>query len=139
MSLFHLRALAEQAFSLSPWLGHPEVSPGWEHDHLHCIQLWLQKYIGDRKLSGKLFPITARNLSIRINTWAKKAGVPQIHTHSFRHKFATDLLLKGANLRTVQELLGHTSLSVTERYLAVTDQNKAWVVGLLDGSSIKPA
>jgi integrase len=99
----------------------------------------LQKYISDRKLSGKLFPITARNLSIRINTWAKKAGVPQIHTHSFRHKFATDLLLKGANLRTVQELLGHTSLSVTERYLAVTDQNKAWVVGLLDGSSIKPA
>ncbi len=95
----------------------------------------LQKYIGDRKLSGKLFPITARNLSIRINTWAKKAGVPQIHTHSFRHKFATDLLQKGANIRTVQELLGHTSLSVTERYLAVTDQNKAWAVGLLDGSS----
>ncbi len=95
----------------------------------------LQKYIGDRKLSGKLFPITARNLSIRINTWAKKAGVPQIHTHSFRHKFATDLLLKGANLRTLQELLGHTSLSVTERYLAVTDQDKSWAVGLLDGSS----
>ncbi len=67
--------------------------------------------------------------------FVKKAGVPQIHTHSFRHKFATDLLLKGANLRTVQELLGHTSLSVTERYLAVTDQNKSWAVGLLDGSS----
>jgi integrase len=95
----------------------------------------LQKYIDDRKLSEKLFPITARNLSIKINTWAKKAGIPQIHTHSFRHKFATDLLQKGANLRTVQELLGHTSLSVTERYLAVTDQNKTWAVGLLDGSS----
>ena len=62
-------------------------------------------------------------------------GVPQIHTHSFRHKFATDLLHKGANLRTVQELLGHTSLSVTERYLAVTDGNKSWAVGLLDGSN----
>jgi len=65
--------------------------------------------------------------------FVKKAGVPQIHTHSFRRKFATDLLLKGANLRTVQELLGHTSLSVTGRYLAVTDQNKEWAVGLLDG------
>ncbi|MFC1846830.1 hypothetical protein ACFLYS_02075 [Chloroflexota bacterium] len=38
-------------------------------------------------------------------------------------------------MRTVQELLGHTSLSVTKRYLAVTDQNKSWAVGLLDGSS----
>lgn len=95
----------------------------------------LQKYIIDRKLSGKVFPITARNLSIKIHTWAIKAGIPQIHTHSFRHKFATDLLQKGANLRTLQELLGHTSLSVTERYLAVTDQDKSWAVGLLDGSS----
>jgi site-specific recombinase XerD len=95
----------------------------------------LQKYVDERKLKGKLFPITARNLSIKINTWAKRAGIPQIHTHSFRHKFATDLLQKGANLRTVQELLGHTSLSVTERYLAVTDENKSWAVGLLDGSS----
>jgi len=58
-----------------------------------------------------------------------------MHTHSFRHKFATDLLQKGANIRAVQELLGHTSLSVTERYLAVTDESKAWAVGLLDGSS----
>ena len=69
-----------------------------------------------------------------INTWARKADVPQIYTHSFRHKFATDLLRKGANIRTVQELLGHTSLAVTERYLAVTDENKSWAVGLLDGS-----
>ncbi|MFC1846833.1 tyrosine-type recombinase/integrase [Chloroflexota bacterium] len=61
--------------------------------------------------------------------------MPQIHTYSLRHKFATDLLQKGANLRTVQELLRHTSLSVTERYLPVTDQNKSWAVGLLDGSS----
>ena len=50
-------------------------------------------------------------------------------------KFATVLLQKGANICTVQELLGHTSLSVTERYLAVTDENKSWAVGLLDGSS----
>ena len=63
------------------------------------------------------------------------AGVPQIHAHSFRHKFATDLLKKGANIRTVQELLGHSSLSTTEKYLAVTDENKSWAVGLLDGSS----
>ena len=100
-----------------------------------AIACRLQTYISDRKPSEKVFPITARSLSIKINTWAKKAGIPQIHTHSFRHKFATDLLQKGANIRAVQELLGHTSLSVTERYLAVTDENKSWAVGLLDGSS----
>ena len=44
-------------------------------------------------------------------------------------------MYKSTNLRTVQELLGHTCLSVTERYLAVTDENKARAVGLLDGSS----
>ena len=95
----------------------------------------LQKYVVNKKPSERIFPITARCLSIKINSWAKKAGVPHIHTHSFRHKFATDLLQKGANIRAVQELLGHTSLSVTERYLAVTDESKVWAVGLLDGSS----
>jgi integrase len=59
--------------------------------------------------------------------------IPYNHTHSFRHKFTTYLLQKGANLRTIQELLDHTSLSVTERYLAVTDESKSWAVGLLDG------
>ena len=34
-----------------------------------------------------------------------------------------------------QELHGHTGLSITEKYLAVTDESKEWVVGLLDGSS----
>jgi len=90
----------------------------------------LREYIIEQHISDKIFPISAR-----CHSWAKKAGIPQIHTHSFRHKFATDLLQKGANIRAVQELLGHTSLSVTERYLAVTDENKAWAVGLLDGSS----
>jgi len=85
----------------------------------------------------KIISISSKNKVII--SWAKKTGIPRIHTHSFRHKFATDILQKGANIRAVQELLGHTSLSVTEKYLAVTDESKAWAVGLLDGSSQNPA
>ena len=49
-----------------------------------------------------------------------------------RHKFATDLLERGANIKQVQELLGHDNLATTEVYLSTTDQGKRDAINRLD-------
>ncbi len=52
---------------------------------------------------------------------ARIAGLPWIHPHSLRHYYATTLLKNGVNVKTVQILLGHSSLATTSRYLHITE------------------
>ena len=72
-------------------------------------------------LNARGQPITTRGIRLVLNKMVEKAALTiNVHPHKLRHTFATHMLNEGADLRTVQELLGHESLSSTQIYTHVT-------------------
>lgn len=78
----------------------------------------------DIQKSGENMRLTARSIQNIVAKYAKKCGLPiEVTPHTLRHSFATDLLISGADLRSVQEMLGHESIRTTQVYTHVTNRH----------------
>ncbi len=99
---------------------------------------WLEKYLKERdddfpplfiRYRGKKIKevkedlrLTARSIQRIVEKYVKKARLPiKITPHGLRHSFATDLLSAGADLRAIQEMLGHKNISTTQVYTHITN------------------
>lgn len=93
-------------------------------DSLPALFLNNSKNLQTPSTSGDYRRLTPRSIERIVQKYAKQAGITKhVSPHTLRHSFATDLLMNGADIRSVQSLLGHANISTTQIYTHVTDQH----------------
>lgn len=81
------------------------------------------KRIGTKLKDPKNVRLTPRSIQRLMQHYAKAAGITKkVTPHTLRHSFATDLLVSGADLRSVQSMLGHSSITTTQIYTHITNK-----------------
>jgi len=95
----------------------------------------LAVFTKDKSPQESVFNLAPKTISMKIGQWARKSGVPHLHTHSLRHFVGTTLFQKHANPRVVQAVLGHESLETTMRYAHVIGQDTKETMQLLETES----
>jgi len=86
---------------------------------------------------GKKGHISSPYISHTFPEIAKKAGMTDFHFHDLRHTFASWLVMRGIDLRTVQELLGHRDFRMTLRYSHLSPDHKKMAVEILDNKDTR--
>lgn len=77
-----------------------------------------------KSTTGDYRRLTQRSIQRMVAKYARLAGITKhVSPHTMRHSYATDLLMNGADLRSVQSMLGHSNISTTQVYTHVTDEH----------------
>lgn len=104
------------------------------HQARHALKAYLEAREDDlpfvfirhdraRNGASEIGPLTPRSMERLVHRYSIAAGIPKhVSPHTLRHSFATDLLMNGADLRSVQSLLGHASITTTQIYTHITNQ-----------------
>jgi len=92
-------------------------------DHLKPVFIrYSGKKPDSRDMTGDSIRLTARSIQRLVEKYVAKARLPvKITPHGLRHSFATDLLSAGADIRSIQEMLGHKNIATTQIYTHVTN------------------